>query len=627
MARYNTGNPIDSNAMKDLSDNAQNLDVLVNSKTALTQTDRLGVERKTWHGMERDYDAAQASRENQFQTDQSSREAVFSDFLQASGYQDLGEYAPGIEITAHNQYVTFGGQPYLLKPFISVPYTTSGVWTGDDFKLIGDDSLRQDLANPDKGAALVSGAVIYVGSVTKLEGLSLAEGTAVYLTEEGRAGEFVVKTGTPPSDPQKGIYIGLANGNYAERVEKERLYVTWFGAVGDGSTEDTASINGAITLAGYYGTIVFPGGGKSFLITSELIQLEGQQWMFEGGQRASKLLKGYNGNVVQMGSLGRMISPFIDGNGTTYSGTNIVIKSGTFSQYLENVRTTDSVGPGILFEKDAGGGNIINGIEGSTTDPENVGVIALTEDTTAVPRFWNDLWLSGGVLDITGGGNGLAVNNFYIRNILTGYGGATPTRSGLYKFTNGRIANIVGTTTITTGDGFFNNISFSSNLILDDCQGVKFTPTCTFSSITENPNSRYNSFYTQSASPYAVVWSAPDTSLGSVGNGSMLARFARNGHFVKMQFELTFGSTTTDPSGGSAGWKFSLPFPSAEFFSHRGLAAEVYVGSTTHVAFGSIGATESTISFQLDGQVVRKGWPAAWASGDSLFFNIEYEAR
>lgn len=156
MARYNTGNPIDSAAMKDLSDNAQNLDVLVNSKTALTQTDRLGVERKTWHGMERDYEAAQSSRENQFQSAQSSREAVFSDFIQASGYQDLGEYAPGIEITAHNQYVTFGGQPYLLKPSIPVPYTTSGEWTGDDFKLIGDDSLRQDLANPDMGAALVA---------------------------------------------------------------------------------------------------------------------------------------------------------------------------------------------------------------------------------------------------------------------------------------------------------------------------------------------------------------------------------------------------------------------------------------------------------------------------------------
>lgn len=171
MARYNTDNPIGSNAMKDLSDNAQNLDVLVNSKTALTQTDRLGVERKTWHGMERDYDAAQASRENQFQSAQSSREAAFSDFLQESGYQDLGEYAPGIEITAHNQYVTFGGQPYLLKPSIPVPYTTSGVWTGDDFKLIGDDALRQDLANPDKGAAMIGGGGQVVGSISALRAL------------------------------------------------------------------------------------------------------------------------------------------------------------------------------------------------------------------------------------------------------------------------------------------------------------------------------------------------------------------------------------------------------------------------------------------------------------------------
>lgn len=50
MARYNTGNPINSGAMKDLSDNAENLDKLVNSDQD-TWRDRLGKSRLTWAGI------------------------------------------------------------------------------------------------------------------------------------------------------------------------------------------------------------------------------------------------------------------------------------------------------------------------------------------------------------------------------------------------------------------------------------------------------------------------------------------------------------------------------------------------------------------------------------------------
>lgn len=497
--------------------------------------------------------------------------------------------------------------------------------SGPNYINRGDETLRSDLANPDKGAALVARASIYIRSVAELEALSLAEGVNVYLTEDGRAGDFVVKTGTPPSDPQKGIYIVLANGNYAERVEKERLYVTWFGAVGDGSTDDTASINGAITLAGNYGTIVFPDGLKSFLITSELIQLEGQQWVFEGGQRASKLLKGYNGNVVQMATLGRMISPFVDGNGAFFTGTNIVIKSGTFSQYLENVRTVKSVGPGILFETNAGGGNRINGIEGDTTDPENVGVIALTEDTTAVPRFWNDVYLSGGIIDITGGGNGLAVSNFYIRDIITGYTGTT--RSAIYKFSNGRLADLGATTTITAADGFYNNVSFASNVTLDDCQGVKFTPTCTFTSITENRNSRFNSWFQQSKI-FPTAWTASDGSPGNIGNGTLSMYYTRKGHLCKVVFTFIYGSTTTLPTG-SGGWRFSLPFPGTAALTLDGIFASSFDSSESLDRFvlGQIPAGEASLGFGVGGQAVRNGYPFVWQSGDVLRCVFEYEVK
>lgn len=51
MTTYKTSNPIGSTAVKDLYDNAENLDVLVNSSTKNSITDRLGREILTWRGI------------------------------------------------------------------------------------------------------------------------------------------------------------------------------------------------------------------------------------------------------------------------------------------------------------------------------------------------------------------------------------------------------------------------------------------------------------------------------------------------------------------------------------------------------------------------------------------------
>ncbi|MEM2002056.1 MAG: right-handed parallel beta-helix repeat-containing protein [Candidatus Methanomethylicaceae archaeon] len=264
MTTYSTQNPIGSTDPRDLYDNAENLDNLVNGEQP-SYDDRLGKSRRSWQSVEdqvnqqeAEFNADQSSRNNQFQSAQSSREAVFSNFLQASGYQDLGEYALGIEITAHNQYVTFGGQPYLLKPSIPVPYTTSGEWTGEDFKLIGDHSLRQDLANPNKGAAMVARGVVAVDNIADL--LALPEDQRRedlrYLVKGYHAGsdvgggEFVWDPlSTSIDDGGTVLSIeGIPTGRF-KRIFDGYLYLTWFGAVGDGITNSTIYVQNAVNCA------------------------------------------------------------------------------------------------------------------------------------------------------------------------------------------------------------------------------------------------------------------------------------------------------------------------------------------------------------------------------------------
>lgn len=161
---YNTGNAPGSSSPKDLIDNAEDFDFLLTG-TGDSHPNRLGAPLKSWKGMVREFDASQVARQNEFDATQNEkqsvfdasqthREDVFNQYLEGSGWTSLGNYASGISIVSHSQTVEYAGQPYALKPSvpasISAPYVTSGDWTTEsvNFKLVGDNSLRQDLSTP-----------------------------------------------------------------------------------------------------------------------------------------------------------------------------------------------------------------------------------------------------------------------------------------------------------------------------------------------------------------------------------------------------------------------------------------------------------------------------------------------
>jgi hypothetical protein len=137
MTKYNTGNPVGSSDPRDLLDNAKNADYLENG-TAETYRDRLGKPRKSRAGMEK----------------------AFNDFLAASGYEFLGDYAAGIEVTAYNQIIRDAGQFWSAASGTVLPYTTTGAGMNESgaFVARGDAVLRQDLATAasGKGAAIVT---------------------------------------------------------------------------------------------------------------------------------------------------------------------------------------------------------------------------------------------------------------------------------------------------------------------------------------------------------------------------------------------------------------------------------------------------------------------------------------
>ena len=157
MTTYNTGNPVPSADARDRYDNSQTLDEVVNGDSA-SYTTRTGKQVISIGGMNSRFNNDQDARESAFNLSQEEKQEAFQSFLDGTGWSSLGAYGAGVAITSHTQTVDYQGQPYQLKPSIpaslDAPYVTTGVWAteGVNFKLVGDNSLRQDLADTESGA-------------------------------------------------------------------------------------------------------------------------------------------------------------------------------------------------------------------------------------------------------------------------------------------------------------------------------------------------------------------------------------------------------------------------------------------------------------------------------------------
>jgi len=226
MTTYNTGNPIGSTDPRDLSDNSENFDRAVNNIATATWVDRFGVSR------------------------------VSLGYVGTGAGGAIESYASGLVMGTYNTIILYSGEFYRPSASATLPYTTTATLPSVDSNLasVGDAVLRQDLASSPSnggGALLVTGIVQRVSSRTEMKSYDVPAGYQFSLEEGGRSGLFVVKTGTPPADTQEGIYVALTNGDYAERLYSGAVKIKWFGAVGDGATDDTTAVSAALGFSNF----------------------------------------------------------------------------------------------------------------------------------------------------------------------------------------------------------------------------------------------------------------------------------------------------------------------------------------------------------------------------------------
>jgi hypothetical protein len=147
-----TNKPVGSEDPRDLYFNAGSLDIRTNSTTATTTPDRFGVQRKTWLGMESEFDLAQQARNDNYNL-----------LLAASGFElPPLVYADGSPLTVDRatQLIEREGLLYGVKLPALFPVELSGAWASDESLLVvrADQALREQLANdagPSQGASLI----------------------------------------------------------------------------------------------------------------------------------------------------------------------------------------------------------------------------------------------------------------------------------------------------------------------------------------------------------------------------------------------------------------------------------------------------------------------------------------
>ena len=213
-----------------------------------------------------------STQESTFSESQTDKENRFQQFLLSSGYVFLGDYENGpFQFSARNQYIRYNNQYYRLNAATDVGFITSGTTAASfandvtHFVLMDGDTLRQNLGSGE-GFKYIGQVASYAALKTVIpersgQRILLA---SYYANGTTGGGEFVARAGTATDD---GGTICVPTGSstwYWQRVSLSDFNVSWFGAIGDSNTANSATnttaIQNAMNAASSYGiaTVRFP---------------------------------------------------------------------------------------------------------------------------------------------------------------------------------------------------------------------------------------------------------------------------------------------------------------------------------------------------------------------------------
>jgi hypothetical protein len=411
---------------------------------------------------------------------------------------------------------------------------------------------------------------------------------------------------------QSEINAGVTPTNYGYQWGDVRRY----GAVGDGSTDDTTAFQNALS-ANSGQTVYVPVPSVYYKISTGLT-IPTNTTVQGSNKRLAKIQPSGNIDLFTLNDGACLYELYLEGNATT--GRGILIPSGLGNQTVQNCRIINfapgaSKGCVDYADTTAGSRSIFIDCEvwqtGGATGSGNYAF--RTPDASqlsAVPKTFIGIQTSGFCSFYFGGAN----DNFIAASFLADCAYTANTRAVM--MVNCRIANQVALTV----DGHNNSIvacdlnpTITINASADNCSigpgSFNNLPITDNSANARNNITHWRTSYTPALSGWTL------------GNGTLTGSYERQCATITFTVNYTVGSTDTV----SGALSISLPIArvNSDIMEFGNMVGNR--GGTLYTAVGQAAGAVSVFTLIRDTSgAISAASPAAWAAGDTIRFTGTY---
>lgn len=271
--------------------------------------------------------------------------------------------------------------------------STAGMAKGDAFQVIlSAANLDADAGNPYSH---------YSGTIE-----SITNGTTLVLTAAVPA-SFTFASGCPVS-----VLRWVAGGALAVAS------VIDYGALGNGATDDSAAFQKALNSGASLVKVPFKSTG--YMISSALTVPQGVQLK---GEHQVRLIKGFDGDLITLGTKAALTDLYLDGQGATRSGRGVVIGGTDVKQRVRHCTITNFAGYCVEFTA-IGAGSACSFIDceiwryNAASGTGNYAIkIPDTQQLAAVPRKFIHIEFGGQCSFDFGGCNNTFLTDCYMADV------------------------------------------------------------------------------------------------------------------------------------------------------------------------------------------------------------------
>lgn len=395
-----------------------------------------------------------------------------------------------------------------------------------------------------------------------------------------------------------------------------------YGALGDGSTDDSAAIIAAIS-AGSGKTVFFPEPASYYKLGSGLGTIPANTRLLGHNKRTTKIQRAFDGTQLMTLADGVSIENlYLDGDGATYSGKGLVISGTDGNQNVCHCRIINFNGNPVEFTATtAGSRSNWDNVEawqtnGGTGTGNYAFVNADGSQLTAVPKSFKHIETSGFCAFSFGGSNDVFVVNSFLGDLAY----TSNTRGVQIQST--RLANQVALT-----------ISGANNTIV----GCDILAVVTISSGTTSCVLGPNSWNT---APFVIDSSGSNTNMvthpattysptltqsavnPTIGNATLTGVYTREGGRITASVNFVVGNST---SFGTGNFQFSLPVTRTSSDDVKCGVCLANDSGTPYTGVVEIPGAQAWCRIQRDGTALfTQSSPATWGTGDTIRLGFSY---